>query len=165
MENIIMLGGNAAYTITLDPSVWIFDDRKVDLDTYFLNTGTKANELEEYTKEVSKHWDREIMEGAIFPPTLKTEKKFEKEKMLTGTFGIKLEAFINNAEPAPDASSFVIELEDGEVSLPLNEAKQLILGFSQNGKPLKEDGPVYVYYGDGRNRLAPIKRVKAFRIQ
>ncbi len=28
------------------------------------------------------------MEGATFPPTLKTEKKYEKTKVLTGTYGI-----------------------------------------------------------------------------
>lgn len=90
MENIIAFKGNVKYQITLDPGVWIFDDRRVDLTTYFTQEDIRKNELEEYTKAVSKHWDREIMEGAVFPPTLKTEKKFEKEKVLTGTFGIPL---------------------------------------------------------------------------
>ncbi|MFL6555253.1 MAG: hypothetical protein ACJ8MO_03965, partial [Bacillus sp. (in: firmicutes)] len=27
MENIIIISGKVQYTITLDPSVWIFDDR------------------------------------------------------------------------------------------------------------------------------------------
>ena len=39
----------------------------------------KVNELEEYTKSISKHWDREIMEGAIVPPTCKKQKKICKE--------------------------------------------------------------------------------------
>ena len=29
---------------------------------------------------MGKHWSREIMEGATFPPTLETEKQFEESK-------------------------------------------------------------------------------------
>lgn len=165
MENIISFKGKVKYTITLDPGVWIFDDRRVDLNTYFDNKAENKNELEEYTKAVSKHWDREIMEGAVFPPTLKTEKKFEKEKVLTGTFGIPFKPFLLNAEPDKNAESLIIESEDGEVQLPLSQAEDLILGFSNEGKPLKNDGPVHVYMGDGSNKNNPIKRVKAFRVE
>ncbi|WP_226620008.1 peptidyl-prolyl cis-trans isomerase [Cytobacillus firmus] len=165
MENIIAFKGNVKYQITLDPGVWIFDDRRVDLTTYFMHENIRKNELEEYTKAVSKHWDREIMEGAVFPPTLKTEKKFEKEKVLTGTFGIPFKPFLMNAEPDESAEIVVIESEDGETRLTLSEAEELILGFSKNGKPLKEDGPVHAYLGDGSNYNSPIKRVKAFRVE
>lgn len=165
MENIIAFKGNVKYQITLDPGVWIFDDRRVDLTTYFMQENIRKNELEEYTKAVSKHWDREIMEGAVFPPTLKTEKKFEKEKVLTGTFGIPLKPFLMNAEPDMSAETVVIETEDGETRLTLSEAEELILGFSKDGKPLKEDGPVHGYFGDGSNQNSPIKRVKAFRVE
>ncbi|MBT2687882.1 peptidyl-prolyl cis-trans isomerase [Bacillus sp. ISL-47] len=165
MENIISFKGQVKYTITLDPGVWIFDDRRVDLNTYFDKETVNKNELEEYTKAVSKHWDREIMEGAVFPPTLKTEKKFEKEKVLTGTFGIPFKPFLHNAEPDESAESLIIESEDGEVQLPLSQAEELILGFSKEGKPLKDDGPVHVYIGDGSNKNNPIKRVKAFRVE
>ncbi|EWG11802.1 hypothetical protein [Cytobacillus firmus] len=165
MENIIAFKGNVKYQITLDPGVWIFDDRRVDLTTYFIQDNIRKNELEEYTKAVSKHWDREIMEGAVFPPTLKTEKKFEKEKVLTGTFGIPFKPFLMNAEPDESAEIVVIESEDGEARLTLSEAEELILGFSKDGKPLKEDGPVHAYFGDGSNQNSPIKRVKAFRVE
>ncbi|WP_282171704.1 peptidyl-prolyl cis-trans isomerase [Cytobacillus firmus] len=165
MENIIAFKGNVKYQITLDPGVWIFDDRRVDLTTYFMHENIRKNELEEYTKAVSKHWDREIMEGAVFPPTLKTEKKFEKEKVLTGTFGILFKPFLMNAEPDESAEIVVIESEDGETRLTLSEAEELILGFSKDGKPLKEDGPVHAYLGDGSNYNSPIKRVKAFRVE
>ncbi|WP_394583567.1 molybdopterin-binding protein [Cytobacillus firmus] len=165
MENIIAFKGNVKYQITLDPGVWIFDDRRVDLTTYFMHEHIRKNELEEYTKAVSKHWDREIMEGAVFPPTLKTEKKFEKEKVLTGTFGIPFKPFLMNAEPDESAEIVVIESEDGETRLTLSEAEELILGFSKDGKPLKEDGPVHAYLGDGSNYNSPVKRVKAFRVE
>ena len=94
MESIITIKGNVKHTITLDPTVWIFDDRKVDLDTFFTEEYVEKDEEEEYKRSMGKHWSREIMEGATFPPTLKTEKKFDRRKMVTGTFGISLDHFV-----------------------------------------------------------------------
>ena len=85
MENIILVNGKVKFSITLDPSVWIFDERKLELTTFFDEKKNKVNELEEYTKSISKHWDREIMEGATVPSVVKTEKKYVKELLLTGT--------------------------------------------------------------------------------
>lgn len=164
MENIIILSGKVKYTITLDPTVWIFDDRKVDLTTYFSTTSNPSNDLEEYTKSVSKHWDREIIEGAVYPPTLKTEKKYEKEKVLTGSFGIPFQPFLENAEPEGNATTLIIKTSATEHEISLDIAKELILGFSEIGKPLSEDGPVHVYFGDGSNQQHPIKNVRDFII-
>ncbi|WP_413301541.1 peptidyl-prolyl cis-trans isomerase [Bacillus sp. 1P10SD] len=165
MENIIMITGKVKYTITLDPGVWIFDDRRIDLTTYFLTKNKNSDSLEEYTKAVSKHWDREIMEGAIFPPTLKSEKKFEKEKVLTGTFGIPLKPFLLNAEPNSDALTLVIHSKDKQYEFPLEDAYDLIVGFSKEGKPLSSDGPIHIYLSDGSNQDNPIKNVTGFTIK
>jgi hypothetical protein len=165
MENIIILSGKVKYIITLDPTVWIFDDRKVDLTTYFSTTSNPSNDLEEYTKSISKHWDREIIEGAVYPPTLKTEKKYEKEKVLTGSFGIPFQPFLENAEPEGNAATLIIKTNASEHEISLDIAKELILGFSEVGKPLSEDGPVHVYFGDGSNQQHPIKNVREFIIK
>ncbi|PLR79211.1 hypothetical protein CU633_01510 [Bacillus sp. V3-13] len=165
MENIIFIKGKVKYPITLDPGVWIFDDRRLDLNTYFDQANESVDELENYTKSISKHWDREIMEGAVYPPTLKSEKKFEKEKVLTGTFGIPLLPFIQNAEPESTARTLIVESLDGEIALPIEQGKELILGFSKDGKPLQEDGPVYAFFGDGSNRDKPLKNIKGFRLE
>ena len=82
MENIILVNGKVKFSITLDPSVWIFDERKLELTTFFDEKKNKVNELEEYTKSISKHWDREIMEGAMVPSVVKTEKKYVKENSI-----------------------------------------------------------------------------------
>lgn len=164
LESIILLKGKVNYQITLDPGVWIFDDRKVDLNTYFIQEKIVTNELEEYTKSVSKHWEREIREGAIYPPTLKTERKYEKEKVLNGTFGIPLKPFLQNAEVQSDAEYVEFITPDQSIKVALQQANDVILGFSLKGKPLKEDGPVHVYYGDGSNVTNPIKSVKEIRI-
>ena len=79
MENIILVNGKVKFSITLDPSVWIFDERKLELTSFFDEKKNKVNELEEYTKSISKHWDREITEGATVPSVVKTEKKYMKE--------------------------------------------------------------------------------------
>ncbi|MEH7493981.1 peptidyl-prolyl cis-trans isomerase [Neobacillus niacini] len=165
MEKIIALTGKVKYSITLDPSVWIFDDRKVDLTTYFSTSSDHTDELEEYTKSISKHWDREIIEGAVYPPTLKTEKKYEKEKVLTGSFGIPFQPFLENAEPEDNATTLIIKTLVSEHELSLDFAKELILGFSEVGKPLSENGPVHVYFGDGSNQKHPIKNVRGFFIK
>lgn len=165
MENIIPIQGNVTFTITLDPGVWIFDDRRVDLKTYFDGSEEIEDELEEYKKNISKHWDREIMEGSVFPPTLKTEKKFEKEKVLTGTFGIPIKPFLKNAGIKEDAQSLTLITSDGDVTMPLEVGQELILGFSKDGKPLTSDGPVYAYYGDGSNKHQPIKNIRAVAIK
>ncbi|SEN31120.1 hypothetical protein SAMN05192533_11164 [Mesobacillus persicus] len=165
METIIPITGKVNYQITLDPGVWIFDDRKVELDTYFQRTEEQDNELEKYTKSISKHWDREIMEGAVFPPTLKSERKFEKQRLLEGSFGIPFKSFLLNAEPHDNAKTLLIKHAAGESEMPLSEALELILGFSKEGKPLKDDGPVHVYYGDGSNQQTPITGVKQFIIK
>ncbi len=163
--SIIALKGKVKYPLTLDPSVWIFDDRKVDLDVFFENKQEK-NELEDYTKDVSKHWDKELLEGSA-PPEAEapSRKKYLKEILLTGTFGIPFKPFLKNAEPFEDAKTVIIEYEDGETAIPFHQGLELILKFSQSGKPLTEDGPVHVLFGDGTNIQTPIKRVKGFRLE
>ncbi|MDI2589513.1 MULTISPECIES: peptidyl-prolyl cis-trans isomerase [unclassified Psychrobacillus] len=165
MEFIIPVKGAVKFTITLDPTVWIFDDRKIDLDEFFSGEYEYKDELEEYTKVTSAHWSREIIEGATVPPTLQSEKKYERTKALTSTFGVELQPFIQNAEPLEDASTLVIETTEGEHSFPLNELDTLLLKFSHKGKPLREDGPVHVIKKDGSNINNPIKFVTAFRVE
>lgn len=165
MNSIILLKGKVDYEITLDPGVWIFDDRKIDLTTYFQQEQVEKDELEEYTKAVSKHWEREIREGAVFPPTLKTERKYEKIKVLTGTFGIPFKPFLLNAEVHNNAKAVRFITEDQEVTIPISDAYRLIFGFSKEGKPLKNDGPIHVYYGDGSNADNPIKNVKEIIVE
>ncbi|MRX71684.1 peptidyl-prolyl cis-trans isomerase [Bacillus lacus] len=163
--DIIMIKGKVKFTITIDPGVWIFDDRKVDLKTYFQESRAPKDDLETYTKEVSAHWDREIREGAIVPPTLKTEKVFKKTEILTGTFGMPLEPFLGNAEVLPEASEVVFITKQGEIVLSVEKAKIAILGFSKNGKPFKEDGPVHLYYGDGSNRDNPVTNIEEILVR
>lgn len=166
MEQVLLIHGNVKYTITLDPSVWIFDDRKEELETVFDSQKVEENlENNDEQAGISKYWAREILEGAVSPPTLETEKKFEKEKLLNGNYCMRLSHFLKNAEINEDAKELVIETKNGDVRLPIDKGEHLILFFAKNGRPLKEDGPVHCYFGDGSNKDEPITHVKGFRIE
>lgn len=165
LEQIIPIKGAVKFNITLDPTVWIFDDRKIDLDDFFSGKYEYKDELDEYTKVTSAHWSREIIEGSTNPPTLKTEKKYERTKILTSTFGIELKQFILNAVPLNDATTLVVETTDSEHTFSIKELDSLLLKFSHKGKPLREDGPVHILKKDGSNINNPINNIKAFRIE
>ncbi|WP_274309341.1 peptidyl-prolyl cis-trans isomerase [Solibacillus daqui] len=165
VETIIPVKGAVKFQLTLDPTVWIFDDRKLDLNTYFV-TEKAEEDNEKYLRDMGAHWSREIMEGAVFPPTLKTERKFDRKGMLTGTFGMEIKPFFNNAEIQTDAKEVVFEcVNNEEHTFSIEEAQNFIFKFSQDGKPLLEDGPVHVLFADGSNVDNPIKFVRAIRIQ
>lgn len=165
MNDIIPIKGAVTYTLTLDPTVWIFDDRKLDLTTYFTSKPAE-NDEEKYLRDVGAHWSREIMEGAVFPPTLKTERKFDRKGMMTGTFGMEIKPFLNNAGIKEEATEVVFECSNNEEHVfSIQEAKTLIFKFSQDGKPLTEDGPVHILFADGSNVENPIKNIVAIRVQ
>lgn len=166
MESIIPIKGNVRHVITLDPGVWIFDDRRIDLDTYFTTDREVRDETEIYKKEMGAHWSREIMEGATFPPTLQTEKKYERTKVLTGSFAMAIEHFLKIAEPAENAKYIYFETADGtEHPFPLSEANTFLFQFSEKGKPLLEDGPAYLLFADGSNKDAPIRNIRTIRVE
>ena len=166
MEFLVRVTGKVNHPISLDPTVWIFDDRRIDLDQFFETTYEEIDEDEKYLRGMGKHWSREIMEGATMPPTLEAERNFElKEKKIEETFGMFFHHFLKNAEPHEDATKIVFERNEGEeISVPLEKLDSIIFQYSANGQPLREDGPVYVLWKDGSNRHDPIKHVQNIRI-
>ncbi|RDU38440.1 peptidyl-prolyl cis-trans isomerase [Neobacillus piezotolerans] len=164
MDGIIKLTGKVRFPITIDPGVWIFDERRVDLDTFFEQARDTGGELEAYTKSVSKQWDKEFTEGAQLPEE-PGKKKFEKQKVLEGTFGMPIGPFLKNAEPEGDATTFSVIADGKEYTFPLSEAYSLVAAFSNKGKPLREDGPIHLYLEDGSNRDNPIRNVTEFIIK
>lgn len=139
MPDIIPLTGNLGYTITLDPSSWLFDDRKVDLITYF-------NEPHDEKTTTPKIKKRDLLKNDY-------------------TLGIPFKPFLENAEPLPEASTVIIETRNEEYNIPLEEARAGILAFSKEGKFLNEDGPAHFYYGDGSNKNEPITDIVKFTVR
>lgn len=164
MDFIMTITGKVKYPITLDVGSWLFDERQIDLDTYFTNNSEESIEEKEEVVITENTWTLGLKEGALPPEQQQRRKKLSKRKMLTGTLGIKLEPFLKNAEPLDDATTLIIITDDEEISLPLEESNSLIMQFSNKGKPL-QDGPVHILYADGSNRDQPIKHVKGFRVE
>jgi hypothetical protein len=164
MADVITINGNVKFGITLDPSVWIFDDRKFKMEDFFASIGEEETEKEDDSLEkIGKRWDRELTQGVA--PTKQSEKLFVEKKQIAGDYGIKFGPFLKNTEPGDDASTLVCQLESGEeISLPLREAFEAVLCFAIDGKPIREDGPVHLYYGDGRNMGNPIRNIVKFTV-
>lgn len=138
---IIQIMGNVRFQITLDPSTWIFDDRKEELDKII---GNDADD-EQIDFSDSKEWNRQIIEGTTKPPTLKSEKKFKKQQLLDGTFAICLKPFLEYTEPHRGEDA-MITFTHGEQTtiLPYNRRHTFYAHFSQDGKQLYEDGLIDV---------------------
>ncbi|WP_078554930.1 hypothetical protein [Bacillus alkalicellulosilyticus] len=161
MEHVFLITGDVEHTLTIDPSVWIFDEQKIDLTTYFDSPKESDNELEKYTKAISAQWDQEILEGSK-PPALTNDNKlsYNKQELLSGSYAMKLGRFLTNAKPKEKADSVTIETaECSEYTFSLEEASSFLLQFSKEGKPLRESGPVHILFEDGSNRSKPIQAV------
>lgn len=157
---IVPISGNVTYAITLDPTVWIFDDRKIEFESAFDHI-TEHQDEEDEIEKASKRWDREVYQQEINPPINKSISKFEREKILKGSYVMPIEEFIRHAEAKSDAETATLIVEDGEdVTVSLEELKNSYLLFAIDGKPLKEAGPVHFYHKDGSNRDNPVKSLK-----
>src|SRR5690625_1798061 len=155
---IVPLIGNVTYSITLDPTVWIFDDRKILLDDAFSEKkmeDEKANEK----KEAAERWNRALYQQ-IKPPVNKSISRFEGEKILKNSYVMPIRDLNNHAEVKSDAKHPTLVNNNDDITVSLDELKKCYLLFAINAKPLKEDGPVHFYYKYGSNKDNPNKDIK-----
>ena len=52
LGSILFINGKVKFPITIDPLVWIFDDRKVEIDTYFHKEQRKLTKLKTTQKKL-----------------------------------------------------------------------------------------------------------------
>ncbi|MGY0692256.1 hypothetical protein ACW2QC_05600 [Virgibacillus sp. FSP13] len=157
---IVPITGKVAYPITLDPTVWIFDDRKILFEEAFLqNTDNKVEDDE--LEKASKRWDRAVFN----PPVNKSISRFEGEKILKNSYVMPIIDFIDNAEINDNAESAILATSNGEINISLNELRNGLLLFAVDGKIVKDDGPVHFFYQDGSNQENPIKGVQKIIIK
>ncbi|WP_430786182.1 hypothetical protein VBD025_13135 [Virgibacillus flavescens] len=160
---IVPIIGNVNYSITLDPTVWIFDDRKIEFKKAFdlvPETAVADEEDNDELKKASSRWNREVYQQNINPPINKSISKMEGKKILEGTYVMPIEKFVSHAEPKADAKSATLVLGDGDdVTISLAELHDSYLLFAVDGKPLKENGPVHLYRKDGSNKENPITSI------
>lgn len=161
---IIQLKGKVTYPITLDASVWIFDDRKIILEEAF--TEKEVVQEEDPLKKADEMFNQEIyFQTKIKPPVNKSINRYEKEKILENSFVMPLEDFINNAEVKPEAKRARLKTDGDDIVITVEQLTDAYLLFATDGKPLKEEGPVHLYFRDGSNKEAPIKNIKQIIIE
>ncbi|MGQ9007238.1 peptidyl-prolyl cis-trans isomerase [Bacillus stercoris] len=158
--SVIQVKGNVTYPITIDPSVWIFDDRKFLFD----RKGDSQDTLQSIGDESDLDSERVIREGRIAPPTLKTEKQYEKQKLMNGSFAMRLGTVLKNAEPNSSATQCVFVTSSGKAAVSLEKALNSIVHFSEAGKPIQEGGPVHIYFEDPVHHKQPITDLKEIEI-
>ncbi|TFB23338.1 hypothetical protein E3U55_05845 [Filobacillus milosensis] len=159
---IVQIQGNVKHPITLDPTVWIFDDRKILFDSAF-NKSTN-DDLETHDSQ-EKPWNRDQYQQSLNPPINESVKKFDRRKVLENSYVMPLNYFLPNSEPSDDASKAILHTQNGDKEISFNELSDSLLLFALNGKPLKEDGPVHLFFGDGQNYNDPIKGIHKITIQ
>lgn len=145
MSEVIVFKGAVSFPITLDPTVWIFDDRKIDLSTYTGDSDSADSGKATYLKGAGAQWDKELAEGAQLPSE-KPASLADARKALEGDYGMRLDPFITNAQPLPESTHVRLHREAQEpITITIAEARSAILQFSRNGKPIRENGPVHFY--------------------
>ncbi|HLS20175.1 MAG TPA: hypothetical protein VK056_00745 [Bacillota bacterium] len=154
---IVQIKGKVKYAITLDPTVWIFDKRKIVFEELFDQEKQKQRELERHKKEEAFN--------AKNPPVNRNIKRERGEELLANSYAMPIEEFLANAEVESDATYAVIQTTFGDEKITLEQLQDCYLLFSYKGKPLKDDGPVYLYFKDGSNKDNPIKGVQQIILQ
>ncbi|HLS66988.1 MAG TPA: hypothetical protein VK029_08355 [Pseudogracilibacillus sp.] len=161
---IIQVKGKVKFPITIDPSVWIFDDRKIKfLDAF---SEMKREEEEDHAKKTAEMFDLEVYaQKKIKPPVNKSVRRYDREALLSESYVMPLKPFIEHTEVAPDANEALLHTKDEQVVLSLHLLNNSYLLFAKDGKPLKEDGPVHLYFADGSNKDEPIKGIQTIEIR
>ncbi|MDX8044893.1 hypothetical protein SH601_02740 [Gracilibacillus sp. S3-1-1] len=150
---IIQVKGKVTYPITLDPSVWIFDDRKVKLENAFTTTTSTDKDWIESNSKLNK------------PPVQNSIRKYNKKELLSHSYLMPIKDFIENAEVTDDATAALLRTETDEITLSLQQLLDAYLLFSIDGKQIKESGPAHLYFKDGSNQDNPIKGIKEIILQ
>ncbi|WP_226034590.1 hypothetical protein [Aquibacillus saliphilus] len=162
---IVQLTGNVTYSITLDPTVWIFDDRKVEFDQAFSNENPKQNKDDNELKKASERFDREVNQHRIKPPVNKSISRFERNKILENTYVMPIKDFLETAQINNSAKQARLVTTNTENTISLDELTNCFLLFAKKGKPLTEDGPVHLFFKDGSNKDEPIKGINKIIIE
>lgn len=155
---IIQIKGSVEFPITLDPTVWIFDERKVLLDDLLNNQQNKI-----YSEKESKIL--QTTEERTRPYVNRNLTRSERDEILVNTYVMPLIDFLNHANIEPNAQLAQIKTTLDTEEISLEQLKDSHLLFAINGKPLAEDGPVHLYFKDGSNKDEPIKGVKEIIIK
>jgi len=157
MMMTVPISGNVKYPITLDASVWIFDERKIKFEDAF-NVDQEILMEKETSFSSAERYNREVF---LTTNDNRPISKADGKEILKNSYVMPFEHFYHNVEVNPDATDATLVQSDGsEEKITLEQLNNSYLRFAHNGKPLLEDGPVHIYFRDGSNKDEPIKHVK-----
>lgn len=151
--------GNVKFPITLDPTVWIFDDRKILLEEAF-STEKHTETADSETIKTADRLNRELYQQKVRPPVNKSITKYEREKILKNSYVMPIHEFLDHAEILEEAQDVTLVTKSGEKTISLTALHNCYLLFSVDGKPLITDGPVHLLFKDGSNQDAPITGIE-----
>lgn len=160
-EMIVRIKGNVKHPITLDPGVWIFDDRRFTLDAFF--SGDVSHVEHKEVKALGDAWDNQ--RKGLNPQSNQNIIHVDKKDLTENSLAVPLKPFLDNAALNDDAE--FVHLMDGSgngSTITKQEAESGILAFSKEGRPLKDTGPVHFYFGDGSNEGEPITHIEVIEI-
>src|SRR5690625_3133672 len=124
---IVQLTGNVNYNITLDPTVWIFDDRKILLEEAFENKIENHENTGDQLKKAADRFNNEVYRASVKPPVNKSITKFEREKILKNSYVMPLQEFLLHAEIKSDSKNATLTTINGPVNISLHELQDCYL--------------------------------------
>src|SRR5699024_12616347 len=83
-EMIVPIKGNVTYPITLDPTAWILDDRKILLEEAYTNKASESNTESNYDRTAQRR-SQEVYQQKIKPRVKRIINRSEREKKLKNT--------------------------------------------------------------------------------
>src|SRR5699024_12683117 len=117
---IIQINGKVTYPITVDPSVWIFDDRKIRLDEAF--TTKEKVQKKDPAEKAAEVFNQELYSlKSIKPPVNKSLRREGQKKALIHSYVMPLKDLMNNAEGKDDAVRAILPTNDDNVVLSIAE--------------------------------------------
>lgn len=161
---IVQLTGNVNYNITLDPTVWIFDDRKILFEEAFKEESANPKNTGDELDRAADRFNREVYRASVKPPVNKSITKFEREKILKNSYVMPLQEFLSHAEIKSDSKDATLTTKNGQINISLRELQECYLLFAIKGKPITEDGPVHLFFNDGSNKDNPITGIQKITI-
>lgn len=161
---IVQITGNVSFPITLDPTVWIFDDRRIVLVEAFQHNQLKKTTKKDVIRKTAERLNRAYHEK-VRPPVNKNMSITEREQVLKKSYVMPIKEFIDHVEIKDSAKSATLKTKTKDVDITLKQLSNSLLQFSVKGKPLIDDGPVHLFFGDGSNKHSPIKGIKQIIIK
>lgn len=155
---MIEITGNVGYTITIDPTIWIFDDRKILL--HDLLTGHIIQQSNKNESILNKQWDQATYQQKIQPPINESIGAYQDKQDITQSYVMPIKKFIEYAEVNKNTEDVLLGTVDGDIRIPLEALYNSHMLFAVNGKPLQDKGPVHLYLKDINKQVRIIKGVK-----